>query len=227
MSSSNRKWYSFQRWHCIESNQTTTKLKKSNTYSQTSKRETERRKKNSEAFQKMLYTDRNLPQSISISTSSNNNSRNYHTNNMNKSINSNNSNKYDYISDKFTNLQNNSTSSSISSNSSSSATNSSLNGAVCNATYIEPKYPMSFQTKPSVNGTAPKAHLKNITNPVYNLPRFSYLTLSPNGKKNQRRTSNDYDLNDHSSQFSKKVDLYAPKHNANKNKHVNIFILFL
>ncbi len=158
----------------------------------------------------MLYAERNLPQSTSNTVS--NNSRSH--------------NKYDYISDKFTSLKNNSTSSSISSNSSSSATNSSLNGAVCNATYIEPKYPMNYQTKPANNGmaTLTKQSLKNITNPVYNLPRFSYLTLSPSLKKNQqRRTSNDFDLDDHSSQF-KKVDLFTPKHNK---KHVNIFCILI
>ena len=160
----------------------------------------------------MLYTDRNLPHSTSTSNATNKNSRSQ--------------NKYDYISDKFTNLQNNSTSSSISSNSSSSATNSSLNGTVCNAIYIEPKYPMNYQTKPA-NGmaTIAKHSLKNITNPVYNLPRFSYLTLSPSVKKSQqqqqqRRTSNDFDLGEHSSQF-KKMDFFTSKH---KKKHVNILI---
>lgn len=84
---------------------------------------------------------------------------------------SNNNSKYEYISDKLTSLQNNSTSSSISSNSStSSAANSSLNGS---NTYIEPKY--NYQINKPAN---------KLNNPVYNSPRFNYLTLSPNIKRN-------------------------------------------
>jgi hypothetical protein len=106
-------------------------------------------------------------------------------NNINTNTRHSNTNKYEYISDKINNLQNNSTSSSLSSNSSSSATNSSINTG--SNTYIEPKY--------NVKTT------KSINNPVYNLPRFSYLTLSPNLR---RKKSNEHEQ--HSSQF-KKCDL--------------------
>lgn len=110
----------------------------------------------------MLYSERIMPQSAS------------NTNHLRHS--SNNNSKYEYISDKLTSLQNNSTSSSISSSNSStsSAANSSLNGS---NTYIEPKY--NYQINKPANQIVNK-----LNNPVYNSPRFNYLTLSPNIKRN-------------------------------------------